>query len=99
MMKSLHMVTQGIPNEAAEFLSGETNLQFNSDSGLEQLQHVWHAADGDPRTKLAFLGQAVIVGGLGELAQPLQQVAEAGVEKTRKWRWGRSAKYERLQDT
>ncbi|KAA8574932.1 hypothetical protein EYC84_004168 [Monilinia fructicola] len=76
---------------AAEFLSGETNLQFNSDSGLEQLQHVWHAADGDPRTKLAFLGQAVIVGGLGELAQPLQQVAEAGVEKTRKWRWGRSA--------
>ncbi|KAH8779804.1 hypothetical protein F5883DRAFT_612991 [Diaporthe sp. PMI_573] len=97
--EAFHKATQGISDKAAEFMSGKTNLQFNGDSGLHQMQHVWHEFDGDARTKLLFLEQAVADGGLAELAQPLQQVTEGGVEKARIWRWIRKDnKYEKLED-
>lgn len=89
---SFHKVTQGISDKVAEVVSGKTGLQFTADSGLHEIQHVWHEADGDAGTKLVFLEQAVVDGGTAELVQPLQQASEYCVtEKARKWRWNRKA--------
>lgn len=89
---SLHKATQGISDKVAEVLSGRTGLQFTADSGLHEIQDVWHSADGDAKTKLVFLEQAVVDGGTAELVQPLQQASEYAVaEKARKWRWDHKA--------
>lgn len=83
--EAFHNLTSGIGEKAAEIINSQTHLHITSDSSLDQIQDVWH--DGDAETKLNLLSQAVVVGGTSEIAQPLQQATEYGVEKARVWYW------------
>lgn len=96
---SFHKVTSGIADKTAEAIIGHTGLQFNGDSGLHQMQQVWHEHDGDAGAKLIFLGQAAVDGGVAEIVQPLQHGIEYGVEKARslRWKW-KANRYEKLRD-
>ncbi|KAJ0122532.1 hypothetical protein J7T55_003045 [Diaporthe amygdali] len=96
---SFHKVTSGIADKTAEVISSQTGLQITGDSNLHEIQDVWHAHDGDAEAKLILLAQGVIDGGMSEMAQPLQQASEYGVEKARVWHWNwNTNQYEKLED-
>lgn len=84
---SFHKVTSGIAEKTAEVISSHTGLEITGDSSLHEIQDVWHEHAGDAETKLLLLGQVVVDGGMSEMAQPLQQASEYGVEKARVWHW------------
>lgn len=86
----IHKAASGIIDKTTQAITDHTGLDFNGDTTWNQLDKIWHQADGDPKAQLAIVAQSVVEAAVAEFLTPLQMSTELGVDKARERRWNRT---------